>query len=565
MSSEQPYHQNARKFFEQYQSLSFDEVHREWLDQLPERVGMALDIGAGSGRDAKALAARGWQVCAVEPADALRALGRDYTRGYDVIWLNDCLPGLHRVRALSQQYSLILVSAVWMHLPEAQQQRALRVLTNLLAPGGLLVITVRQGPNTDDGRKFFPVSLATLDRWAQDLALLPVAGGSTADQLGRGAVTWQFRVFRLPDDGTGALPTLRHVIVNDDKASTYKLGLLRALVRLADTAPGMVCARDDHFVEVPLGAVGLYWLMAYRQLLLDHGLRQSPGAGGYAFAKSDFEQLRHLAPGDMRIGSPIAHPSMAACVMRAIREACKTIVRMPAHYITWPGSQLQIFEATREPLRIADGPVRLDKETLRLFGVFRVPTLLWDTISRYACWLEPAITHEWVNLMQKYNDEIDAGLLHQALKWPESRRDTTQVRRLISSCIEQQQILRCVWSRRRLRRDAFVVDHCFPWVRWQNNDLWNLFPATRQANTVKGDRLPAASLLESVRDDVLGWWQLLDGDKKVAEQFRDEAQASLPLVEGGATVESIFDSLLLQRQRLKANQQLAEWHGLPGK
>jgi hypothetical protein len=30
---------------------------------------------------------------------------------------------------------------------------------------------------------------------------------------------------RLPDDGSGALPLLRHIILNDDKSSTYKLAL----------------------------------------------------------------------------------------------------------------------------------------------------------------------------------------------------------------------------------------------------------------------------------------------------------------------------------------------------
>lgn len=47
---------------------------------------------------------------------------------------------------------------------------------------------------------------------------------------------------RLPDDGTGALPLLRHVILNDQKSATYKLGLLRALCRAADGAAGP--ARD---------------------------------------------------------------------------------------------------------------------------------------------------------------------------------------------------------------------------------------------------------------------------------------------------------------------------------
>ncbi|SEL90017.1 methyltransferase domain-containing protein [Halomonas daqiaonensis] len=563
MSSERPYHENARRFFDQYQSIDFDRVHREWIAHLPSQPGMALDVGAGSGRDAKALAERDWQVVAVEPADGLRQLGRGHTLGSDVIWLDDRLPSLKQVRALSQRYSLILVSAVWMHLRADEQQRALRVLTTLLAPGGLMVITCRQGDSGDE-REFHDVSLAALDRWAQDLALLPVAASQSGDQLGRESVAWQLRAYRLPDDGTGALPVLRHVIVNDDKSSTYKLALLRTLVRLADTAPGIVLSRDDDWVTLPLGAVGLYWLLLFRPLLLDQRLRQSPGSRGYGFAKEDFHRLGHLAPGDMRIGSPLADPEMAATVLRAVRDACQSIVRMPTHYTTWPGSSDQIFEGERRGVRIGDQPARLDTKTLAGFGEFRVPTLLWDCMSRYACWLEPAITHEWVQLMQGYNAQADLGLLHKALRWPESRRETLQVRQLVASHLQEARQLHCVWSHQDLHRRTYAIDHCFPWARWQNNDLWNLLPASEKANAAKSDRLPSARLMETARSDILAWWEVLEAKPGIATQFRDEVQASLPLVYPNTPLESLFDSVLLQRQRLKANQQLAEWHGLTG-
>lgn len=84
MSSERPYHEHARRFFDQYQSVDFEQVHRDWLSLMPEQSGLALDVGAGSGRDARALAERGWQVVAVEPADNLRQLGRKYTDGHDI-------------------------------------------------------------------------------------------------------------------------------------------------------------------------------------------------------------------------------------------------------------------------------------------------------------------------------------------------------------------------------------------------------------------------------------------------------------------------------------------------
>jgi hypothetical protein len=50
------------------------------------------------------------------------------------------------------------------------------------------------------------------------------------------------------------LPLLRHVILNDQKSATYKLGLLRALCRAADGSAGMVHDTGDEFVRVPWGS-----------------------------------------------------------------------------------------------------------------------------------------------------------------------------------------------------------------------------------------------------------------------------------------------------------------------
>jgi 2-polyprenyl-3-methyl-5-hydroxy-6-metoxy-1,4-benzoquinol methylase len=60
-----PYNRNAQTFFAQYQSLTFEQVHSDWLSQLDQKAGLALDVGAGSGRDSSALAAQGWDVVAV--------------------------------------------------------------------------------------------------------------------------------------------------------------------------------------------------------------------------------------------------------------------------------------------------------------------------------------------------------------------------------------------------------------------------------------------------------------------------------------------------------------------
>lgn len=194
-----PYNKNAQKFFTQYQSLTFEQVHSDWLPQLDKKTGLALDVGAGSGRDALALAERGWDVVAVEPAAELRRLGEAATVHRSIQWVDDSLPDLSEIRKLSYRFDLVLVSAVWMHLPPTYRERAFRILTELLAPSGMLVITLRHGPG-DGERSFHEVSRAELDGLAHDSVVVPVTLQltSSADQLQRPVIWWETVLYRMP-------------------------------------------------------------------------------------------------------------------------------------------------------------------------------------------------------------------------------------------------------------------------------------------------------------------------------------------------------------------------------
>jgi SAM-dependent methyltransferase len=196
------YTQHAQRYFSQYQSITFEQVHRDWLFQLDSKTGLALDVGAGSGRDAAALTERGWDVVAVEPAAGLRELGQNATKDKSIQWIDDQLPDLNQVRKLSYRFNLILVSAVWMHIPPTARERAFRILVELLAPGGMLVVTLRHGPS-DGERVFYDVSREELEAFAKHRALIPVAlpTGRNDDELKRIEVTWETLAFRLRCSG----------------------------------------------------------------------------------------------------------------------------------------------------------------------------------------------------------------------------------------------------------------------------------------------------------------------------------------------------------------------------
>lgn len=190
------YEQNANQLAQQYDSLTFEAVHNSWQSHWPQKGASVLDIGAGSGRDAKWLRAQGCKIVAVEPCDALRDVGKRQT-GSNVIWLSDSLPNLKRTQDLGLCFDVILLSAVWMHLSPDERPTALDNLAQLLTESGKLVISLRHG-EFNDGRKAYPVSVSELEALSREIPLRVNQVFDCSDSLQRSQVNWQTVVLASP-------------------------------------------------------------------------------------------------------------------------------------------------------------------------------------------------------------------------------------------------------------------------------------------------------------------------------------------------------------------------------
>ena len=373
-------------------------------DYLPS-TGVVLDVGAGVGRDAKYFAEQGLEVIAVEPAEALLKLGKEYTQEDAVQWVQDTLPELNNVYGLQMRFDLILLSAVWMHIPASSRERAFRKLANLLKPNGYLVISLRHGPNADE-REMFDVSTDELNKLSQRFGLSVRLAQPDDDKLDRPEVHWETVVMQLPDDGSGAFPIVRNILINDAKTSTYKLALIRTLLRIADGHPGAVLRREDKCVVLPLGFVALYWARQYK-LVLDAGFQQNSNTNnGLGFVTDDgWNQLGEFSPLDLSIGNLFAG-SDARALHRTLKHVARTIKNMPARYITFPGSENQVFEVEIKRTKSNVESLYLDLETLRSYGEFRVPINIWDLMTQYACWIEPVVLNEWAQVMSGFANNL---------------------------------------------------------------------------------------------------------------------------------------------------------------
>jgi SAM-dependent methyltransferase len=378
------YNNNAIELAQQYLSKTFDEVHQSWSLLLPSIIknpnARILDVGAGSGRDVKyltELAAKthndknNIKIFAAEPAKELSQLGQKTTQGLNVKWLEDSLPALSNVTKQEISFDLILLSAVWMHIPASDRTRSIRKLANLLKPGGKLVISLRHGQTTEEckQRKMHHVCADELKKIATDVGLFTkLETAKEEDKLGRNHVSWQTVVLQMPDDGTGAFPFIRHVAINDGKSATHKLALLRVLLRIADGHPGAVLQRESSplgdRVILPVGLVALYWCHQYKNLIDKHNIFQRPGDDpNMGFMKPNgWHKLIHRTSSDYRIGNLFTGED-AVSLHKTISAAVSNIKAMPCHFITLPNSDETVFEVASKTVKAKDS-IFLDLQTL---------------------------------------------------------------------------------------------------------------------------------------------------------------------------------------------------------
>jgi len=195
VSGTEGYGETAAERVKQYESIPFAHVHRHMMHLFPTMPSRVIDIGAGTGRDAVGFADLGHAVTAVEPTPELRAEAQRLHPHPAITWIDDSLPDLDRVHALGERYDLVMLTAVWMHLDQAQRERAMARVAPLMQPGGMMALSLRHGP-VPAGRRMFEVSAQETCELAGRHGLTVIHESKGAAVLSGPDVWWDRLAFR---------------------------------------------------------------------------------------------------------------------------------------------------------------------------------------------------------------------------------------------------------------------------------------------------------------------------------------------------------------------------------
>ena len=189
------YAEEAPELLKRYEGISFADAHRAVMHLIPTEPCRVLDIGAGTGRDAAGFAAMGHRVVAVEPTDEMRRGAMALHPDPSIEWLDDSLPDLARVRARGEQFDVVMLTAVWMHLDEQQRRQAMPNVAALVHDGGIMSMTLRHGP-VPPGRRMFEVSAEETIELAAPLGLDRMVSRPMDLSLRQPGVSWTRLAFR---------------------------------------------------------------------------------------------------------------------------------------------------------------------------------------------------------------------------------------------------------------------------------------------------------------------------------------------------------------------------------
>ena len=484
--------------------------------------GRILDIGCGSGRDLAELGRQGFLPYGIDGTPEFVELAQEYHPELRGRIAQGLLPDFSV--PFGGEFDGVLCCAVLMHIDSTELFNAALAIKRCLKVNGRLLISVpSQRSDTGDGdrdangRLFKTYHPGYLRLIFERLGFNLIDQWGNSDAMNRQGVEWVSLLFQLKSGAnTRPIDQIEGVLNHDKKSATYKFALFRALAEIATQSPNSVTWLADGQVGLPVRYVAEKWLQYYWPLVE---------------SRTFIPQLNGERPD---AGKPIKfRKHLQELVQRYAKAGGYSGFRIERNKGMLSTDSQKLLRALMTDIEdaIIKGPVVFAGGALitgRVFGYdsktrqVLIPNDLWIELSHLGYWVSQAVILQWAEKTTKLGEGIEVATVVNLLLDKEDERTTIEARKLFSGL----ECLECIWTGTTLR-DSFDVDHVIPFDLWHNNDVWNLLPASKTANSKKSNKLPSTDILRARKDCIVSYWELLRD--KNPQRFDKEAETLLSM------------------------------------
>lgn len=324
----------------------------------------------------------------------------------------------------------------------------------------------------------------------------------------------------LDSAGTSGDQAIATILKHDNKTTSYKIALLRALNDLVLSYPGL--AQHEQPVAVPLARIAELWAAYYWPFVGPQPVYQGPRSMFQGTLRNDVSfrpaltQLRAewqrtllttAEPADgfflfTEMRTPRRRTTYPAPLVRAYDQAVTAIAAAIRKPIQYAGPEQWSLFPQPEPFgRLAGHALPLPGTTLADVCVV-IAAPLWQAFHRLSLYVEALCIHEWCLFSESVTQDAATpttrGHLYTLLTArPDNRRPLTWERNQVDILLHEQVSFTCPWTQKVITQATpYDLDHLLPLAIYPLNELWNLLPVDPEFNQrTKRDRVPSVQRL----------------------------------------------------------------------
>ena len=369
------------------------------------------------------------------------------------------------------------------------------------------------------------------------------------------------------------------IIEKEDKTSTYKFALLRAVIDLITAQSPHIEERTDHFA-IPVFLISDKWIFYYWDLIAEN-YRQIHSGRPLAF-EQELKEIQNSFHSYWEFKQEFQKQNFPENLKKRFKSLAdkleKAILKNPVKHI---GSSMG--KGLFSLFQIEKGTtIRINNKTGYLDLLQSSPKILleksyFDGIKVYGGLLSGSnsIIMNWVDFMQKQTNKKQPNSneketkankplavyarrspLELLLQTASIERQTASIRNFWSQKMKNGHSVFCTWSGQPIKKiEDLAIDHAIPFSVLFNNDYWNLVPSKNNVNSKKSDKILSKQQLSNSKSRLISIWNEYQSSPELAPIFLSQCQISLTK-EAEISLEKIFDKFF------KINEGFVELRGM---